>query len=245
MANSTERLDKLLAQQLVQSRKDVGVLIRRGAVSVNGVMVKKADARVDPLEDTVIVEGRELTLRKHLYVMMNKPAGVLSATRDPKAETVVDLLPPEWKRREMFPAGRLDKDTTGLLILTEDGDFAHRMLAPKSHVWKLYEAELSGPVGKTEQEVFRNGLELEDIICLPAELILPEGKEESSFVRVKIQEGKFHQVKRMFHKVGREVLTLKRLQIGGLPLDERLDPGECRLLTEEEKEAVFSENFYL
>ena len=139
----------------------------------------------------------------------------------------------------MFPAGRLDKDTRGLLILTDDGDFAHRMLAPKSHVWKLYEAELDGPVGDLEREKFREGISIGDVVCLPAELFLPEDGP-STLVRVQIREGKFHQVKRMFQAVGREVTALKRIRIGALSLDASLQPGECRLMTEDEKQAVFA-----
>ena len=234
-----ERLDKLLALHLAESRKEVSSMVRRGLVLVNGVPAKKADEKVDPELDSVSVEGRELTLRKNLYIMMNKPSGVLSATRDPRAKTVVDLLPSQWKRRGMFPAGRLDKDTRGLLILTDDGDFAHRMLAPKSHVWKLYEAELDGPVGDLEREKFREGISIGDVVCLPAELFLPEDGP-SSLVRVQIREGKFHQVKRMFQAVGREVTALKRIRIGALSLDASLQPGECRLMTEDEKQAVFA-----
>ena len=235
-----ERLDKILALHGVGSRKEAGLLVRRGSVLINGVQAARAEQKVDPERDSISVEGKELTLRKHLYIMMNKPSGVLSATRDPRAETVVDLLPPKWRRKGIFPAGRLDKDTRGLLILTDDGDFAHRMLAPKSHVWKLYEAELDGPVGPEERERFREGISIGDRVCLPAELYLPEGKP-SSLVRVRIREGKFHQVKRMFGAVGREVTALKRLRIGNLPLDGSLKPGECRLMTEEEKSSVFEQ----
>lgn len=235
----TERLDKLLALHLTGSRKEAGLLVRRGLVLVNGTAARRAEEKVDPERDSVSVEGRELTLRKHLYIMMNKPSGVLSATRDPKAETVVDLLPAQWRRRGMFPAGRLDKDTRGLLILTDDGDFAHRMLAPKSHVWKLYEAKLDGPVGPEERDRFLRGVSIGDRICLPAELYLPDG-ESSSLVQVRIREGKFHQVKRMFSAVGREVTALSRLQIGGLSLDAALGPGECRLMTAEETALVFA-----
>ena len=174
-----ERLDKILALHGVGSRKEAGLLVRRGSVLINGLQAARAEQKVDPERDSISVEGKELTLRKHLYIMMNKPSGVLSATRDPRAETVVDLLPPKWRRKGIFPAGRLDKDTRGLLILTDDGDFAHRMLAPKSHVWKLYEAELDGPVGPEERERFREGISIGDRICLPAELYLPEGKPSS------------------------------------------------------------------
>ncbi len=233
-----ERLDKILALHLGESRRKWAAWFA-GIVWSRWAGPKKADEKVDPELDSVSIEGWELTLRKNLYIMMNKPSGVLSATRDPRAKTVVDLLPPQWKRRGMFPAGRLDKDTRGLLILTDDGDFAHRMLAPKSHVWKLYEAELDGPVGALEREKFREGISIGDRVCLPAELFLPENGP-SSLVRVRIREGKFHQVKRMFQAVGREVTALKRIRIGALSLDTSLQPGECRLMTEDEKQAVFA-----
>ncbi len=235
-----ERLDKLLALHLGISRKEAGSLVRKGHVARNGVPVRRPEEKADPENDVLTVQGTPLRLQKHVYLMMNKPQGVLSASRDPKAKTVVDLLPPELFRRGIFPAGRLDKDTTGLLLLTDDGDFAHKMLAPRSHVWKLYQAKLDGPVGTGEQNLFREGLRLPDLTCLPAELLLPPGEENGSHtVQVRIREGKFHQVKRMFKGVGRTVLELKRLQIGALLLDETLAPGEAKPLSPEEAQLVF------
>ena len=230
-----ERLDKILASQNFGSRKEAGALLRRGAVTVNGAVVKQADAKADPEHDTIAVEGRRLDFQRFVYLMMNKPAGVLSAARDTRRKTVVDLLPPDLSRRGLFPAGRLDRDTEGLLIITDDGDFAHRMLAPKSHVFKLYEAELDAPATPEDVRAFAQGLPLSDRVCLPAELILLEGAR----VRVKIREGKFHQVKRMFQAVGKTVLHLKRLQIGALPLDPTLLPGQARPLCPEERDRIF------
>ncbi len=234
-----ERLDKVLASQNVGSRKEVGALVRRGAVTVNGAVVKKADHKVDADRDAIEVNGQRLCVQKYVYIMMNKPAGVLSAARDGRQKTVVDLLPPELLRRGLFPAGRLDRDTEGLLIITDDGDFAHRMLAPKSHVFKLYEAELDLPAVPEDVKAFAQGLKLDDMTCLPAELFLPEN---GTRVRVRIREGKFHQVKRMFRAVGKTVVYLKRLQIGGLALDPALEPGQARLLGKEELASIFSEH---
>lgn len=230
-----ERLDKILASQNIGSRKETGVLIRRGAVTVNGAVVRQADSKADPEQDEIAVEGRPLGFQRYVYIMMNKPAGVLSAARDTRQKTVVDLLPPELMRRGLFPAGRLDRDTEGLLIITDDGDFAHRMLAPKNHVFKLYEAELDLPAEPEDVQRFAEGLELSDRTCLPAELTLLEG----THVQVKICEGKFHQVKRMFRAVGKTVVRLKRLRIGALDLDSALQPGQVRLLLPEEREKIF------
>lgn len=231
-----ERIDKVLALHGFGSRKEVAALVKRGGVTVNGSPVKKADVKIDPERDEVLVMGEPVTLRRTLVLMMNKPAGVLSASRDSRARTVVDLLPPELSRRGLFPAGRLDKDTEGLLILTDDGDLAHRMLSPKNHVYKLYEAELDKPVGEEDVRLFAQGLRAGELECLPAQLI---PGEDPRVARVRIREGKFHQVKRMFHAVGKEVIRLRRLSIGNLSLDPSLKPGEARLLSEEEQAKIF------
>ena len=180
-----------------------------------------------------------MRFQRHVYLMMNKPAGVVSASRDSREKTVVDLVPPALSRRDLFPAGRLDRDTTGLLILTDDGEFAHRMLSPKKHVYKLYEASVDGPVGAEEIEKFAAGVALEDgTVCLPAGLtVVKQGTAWETLVE--IREGKFHQVKKMFLAVGRRVLRLKRVRIGGLELDKTLKEGECRELTKEELALIF------
>ncbi len=235
---SKERLDKILASQNLASRSGAGAIIRGGAVTVNGTVIKKADYKADTQTDEVAVNGKKLNLQEFVYLMMNKPSGVLSASRDTRAPTVIDLLPQEFRRRGLFPAGRLDKDTEGLLLVTDDGAFAHRMLAPKSHVFKLYEAVLARPVSPEDIRRFESGVQLSDMTCLPAELtVLREG--ENPLVLVKIREGKFHQVKRMFLALGNEVLHLKRVQIGALKLDETLAPGAARELTRDEKDSVF------
>lgn len=237
---SRERLDKILASQNIASRRDAGAMIRRGAVTVNREVIKKSDFKADTQEDEIAVNGKLLNVKKYVYYMMNKPAGILSAARDIRARTVVDLLPAEMQRRGLFPAGRLDKDTEGLLIITNDGVFAHRMLAPKSHVFKLYEATLAAPVSQEDIAQFESGLELSGMTCLPAKLsVLRPG--ENPLVLVKIREGKFHQVKRMFLALGNEVLHLKRVKIGALQLDETLAPGAARELLVDELKKVFSE----
>lgn len=239
-----ERLDKYLASQNLGSRKEVTALVRSGAVTVNGTVVKDSAKKLDPQKDRVLVLGKEVQYRKYAYIMMNKPAGVLSATEDSRQETVLDLLPPELARRGLFPAGRLDKDTTGLLILTNDGDFAHRMLAPKSHVYKMYKAHLLRDVTEDDIAAFRAGVSYGPQQFSPA--VLQKAGEKTAIVE--IREGKFHQVKRMFLATENKVLALKRLQIGALKLDENLAPGEARLLTTGEIEQIFQgkvyENFF-
>ena len=177
-----------------------------------------------------------MSYQEHLYIMMNKPAGVLSATEDRHAETVLDLLPEELRRRGLFPAGRLDKDTTGLMLITDDGDLAHRMLSPKKHVYKLYLATLDAPVTQEDVEAFQAGIHWAGESYAPGRLWT---KEDPFQGYVEIREGRFHQVKRMFEARGKTVQQLKRLKIGGLALDDTLGEGECRLLTPEEVESIF------
>lgn len=232
-----ERLDKLLALHGFGSRKEVGAMIRAGRVGVNGETVKRPESKVAHGADRITVDGREQEFKTHVYLMMNKPAGVLSASRDKSARTVVDLLPPRLRRRGIFPAGRLDKDTCGLLLLTDDGDFAHRMLAPKSHVTKWYEAALSSPISEEDVLAFRSGVMLSDFTCLPAELSAIDG--DGRLALVGLREGKFHEVKRMFAARGNLVLALKRVRIGALPLDPELALGGCRELSPEEAARVF------
>ncbi|QAT48421.1 rRNA pseudouridine synthase [Caproiciproducens sp. NJN-50] len=234
-----ERLDKILASQNLGSRKEVGALIRAGRVSVGGTEVRRPEWKADPEADVIAVDSQVLNFKRHVYLMMNKPDGVLSASRDPRARTVVDLLPPGLRRRGLFPAGRLDKDTRGLLILTDDGGFAHRMLSPKSHVTKWYEAVLESPVSEADVLRFRRGVALADgTVCLSAGLsVLREG--ETPLVLAGLREGKFHQVKRMFLACGNRVLSLRRVRIGGLALDPELAEGAARELEAEEAALVF------
>lgn len=233
-----ERLDKFLAGQSYGSRKEAAQMVRQGLVRVNGVLAENEAQKLDPDVDRVTVNGEEVQYRKHLYLMMNKPAGVLSATEDSRTQTVLDLLPRELSRRGLFPAGRLDKDTTGLLLITDDGDFAHRMLAPKSHVYKLYQVKPRRPITEADIAAFESGVEQGGQRFAPARL-WQEEKNGEAVALVEIREGKFHQVKRMFQAVGNEVLELKRLRIGGLWLDDALPPGGVKELSPEEAQAVF------
>lgn len=234
-----ERIDKILASQGIGSRKEVHALLRQGRVTVGATVVRAADAKVDATSQAICIDGAPLRYRPHIYIMMNKPAGVISATDDPRQRTVVDLIGPPLARRGLFPVGRLDKDTEGLLLITDDGDFAHRVLSPKKEVDKLYEAVIDGAVGAAETEAFRNGIVFEDgTVCRPAGLrVLRDGAQP--LVLVRIHEGKFHQVKKMFRAVGRTVLALRRVQIGALRLDPALPPGAYRELTDREIAFVF------
>ena len=227
-----ERLDKLLASTGRWSRREVKVLVKEGRVLVDGVPAARAEDKADPAASRIQVDGEEAVIRAYTYVMLNKPAGVLSATEDPRQETVLDLLPEHLRRRGLFPVGRLDKDTEGLLLLTDDGALAHRLLSPKKHVDKRYYARLDGPLGPADQAAFREGIVLADgTRCMSAELeLLGDGRE----VLVTLHEGKFHQIKRMTLSRGVAVCYLKRLSMGPLHLDPGLPKGGWRLLTDEE-----------
>ena len=217
------------------TRSEIKKMIKAGRVSVDGIVAKDPACRVSA-ESVIELDGRSLKYEEFAYYMMNKPAGIISASEDSREPTVVDLIA-EPKRKDLFPAGRLDRDTEGLLLITNDGQLAHRLLAPKHHVDKLYTAVVSGMVTEETVTEFRRGIVLTDgLECLPADLELISYDETSdrSEVNVTIQEGKFHQIKRMFAAAGSEVLYLKRMSMGPLELDPSLAPGEYRRLTEEE-----------
>lgn len=235
-----DRLDKTVAKQMNLSRSGARQLIRSGAVEINGKKVFAADEQLDINTDELKISGKIITVRRYLYIMLNKPSGVLSAAKDPDCPTVIDLLPPELKRRGLFPAGRLDKDTTGLLIITDDGDFAHRLISPSHHVYKTYEATLESDISEEQLDILRRGAVLGDgTECLPARL--KKISENPSTVRVQIREGKYHQVKRMFASAENSVVALNRTAIGALKLDSSLEAGEARLLTDDERGMIFSE----
>lgn len=233
------RLDKYLAEMGVGTRQEVKKQIRQGKAAVNGTVVKAADTKIDETSDEVTICGRNISYVSYEYYMLNKPAGVVSATEDRRDTTVIDLIK-EKKRKDLFPVGRLDKDTEGLLLITNDGDLAHRLLAPKKHVDKVYYAKIDGIVTEEDVKRFAEGIDIgaeEEEMTRPAKLDIMKSAEESE-IRLTIHEGKFHQVKRMFLAVGKEVTYLKRERMGTLCLDENLKPGEYRLLTEEEIENV-------
>ena len=233
------RLDKYLAEMGVGTRQEVKKQIRQGKVTVNGTVVKAADTKIDETCDEVTIGGCNISYVSYEYYMLNKPGGVVSATEDRRDTTVIDLIK-DKKRKDLFPVGRLDKDTEGLLLITNDGDLAHRLLAPKKHVDKVYYAKIDGMVTEEDVKRFAEGIDIgaeEEDMTRPAKLDIMKSAEESE-IRLTIHEGKFHQVKRMFLAVGKEVTYLKRERMGTLCLDENLKPGEYRLLTEEEIENV-------
>ncbi|MEH7238950.1 pseudouridine synthase [Bacillus sp. JJ1562] len=228
------RIDKLLANRGFGSRKEVKGLLKSGAVQINGVPVKDSSKHIKVESDTVTVHGEVIEYKEFIYLMLNKPQGVISATEDYLHDTVLDLLEMEDTVYKPFPVGRLDKDTEGLLLLTNDGQLAHQLLSPKKHVPKTYLAIIDGEVTVEDVEAFRNGVTLDDgYETMPAVLTIISSGLRSE-IEVIIEEGKFHQVKRMFEAVGKRVVYLKRIKMGPLPLDETLDLGEYRELTDEE-----------
>lgn len=233
------RLDKFLADAGLGTRSQVKTIIRKGTITVNGVPAKKPEQSVNPETDQICDGSRELTAVKTVYYMLNKPAGYVSSTEEHDGPSVLSLLKDEAGQsvpgKGLFPAGRLDKDTEGLLLITNDGALAHDLLSPRKHVEKTYFARVKGPMTEAVAEAFDRGLDIgEKRSTLPAKLIIVESGAEVSQVTVTIREGKFHQIKRMFEKVGSEVLYLKRISFGSLTLDETLAPGTFRPLTEEE-----------
>lgn len=236
MGDFMERLDKVLANMGVGTRKEVKQLIKKGEVSVRGMVAQRADLKIDPEADELWVGGKKIVYKKHIYLMLNKPEGVISATFDPRHRTVCDLVPEEFAHFKPFPVGRLDIDTRGLLILTNDGKLAHELLSPKKHVPKTYFAKLDKEVCKEDIDAFEKGIVLDDgYKTLPARLEEGEGG-----VYVTIYEGKFHQVKRMFNQVGKNVTYLKRIKMGNLTLDPALSKGEVRELTKEELDCLWT-----
>jgi len=230
------RLDKYLSDLGLASRKELRAIIKSGRVSVDGKIVTGPEVKIDS-SALVCLDGEQLSYSRFHYYMMNKPAGVLSATEDGKQNTVLDLVSPQMRRLGLFPVGRLDKDTCGLLLLTDDGEFAHRVISPKSGVEKLYYAKVEGEPCHQDVEAFAEGIVLGDgTQCLPAKLELLGGEE----CLVTVMEGKYHQVKRMLASRGKPVLELKRLRIGELWLDETLQPGEYREMTENDLCKVLS-----
>lgn len=231
-----ERLDKLLAGTGKWSRREVKALVRQGLVRVDGRLAASAEDKLDPAAAIITVAGETVALHRFTYVLLHKPAGVLTATEDRKQPTVLDLLPPELRRIGLAPVGRLDKDTEGLLLLTNDGELAHRLLSPKYHVEKRYFARVDGELSAADAEAFARGMTLGDgLECLPAGLeVLPD-----RVCIVTLREGKFHQVKRMLAARGAPVLYLKRLSMGPLTLDDSLAAGAYRLLRAEEISALY------
>ena len=225
------RLDKFLSDAQFGTRSQVKQLLKKGLITVNGEISKKPELRIDPAGDRVCFDGQEISLEKEVYYMLNKPAGVVSATQDNHERTVLDLFAQADRRPDLFPVGRLDKDTTGLLLITNDGPLSHRLLSPRRHVDKTYFIRVEGTITEETAEAFEKGLDIGDEKpALPAMLKQLSVNE----ALVTIHEGRFHQIKRMFHAAGCEVVCLKRLSMGSLVLDEQLPEGSYRKLTQKE-----------
>lgn len=236
------RLDKFLVACVVGSRTEVKNLLKAGRVTVNGKKEKSAKLQIDEERDEIRFDGQVLKYEEFVYYMMNKPQGVISATEDTKHRTVLDLLDDFARTKEVFPVGRLDIDTHGLLLLTNDGQLAHVLLSPKRHVDKIYLAQVEGIMSQEDVDTFAKGIPLKDFTCQPAklEILSVDSDKDESQVRVTIAEGKFHQVKRMVAYCGKEVVDLQRLTMGTLVLDENLEQGEWRRLTKEELEVLLA-----
>lgn len=230
-----QRLDKIISNLGYGSRKEIKGLARKGFIEVDGVIEKDSSKLIDPEKSVIKINGEQIFYREFIYLMMNKPDGVVSATYDSRDETVIDLLEVDHQAFEPFPVGRLDKDTVGLLLLTNDGELNHRLISPKWKVDKVYYTKIDKKVTEEDVEKFKKGITLDDgYVCKEAILEIIDATDEGSEVNITIQEGKFHQVKRMFEAVGKNVTYLQRIEFGGLPLDEDLEEGEYRELTEEE-----------
>ena len=236
-----ERIDKIISKELNIGRNDAKSLIKSGKVFLNGSSVKSPSEKLDEEKDVLTVGGRVIHLRRFVYIMMNKPEGVISSTdgRKTSEKTVIDILPEDMKRKNLFPAGRLDKNTTGFVLITDDGEFAHRILSPRSHVPKTYIAKLDKPFDDEISDAFSNGITIGDDECLPAVLEPVDG--DYTLARVIIKQGMYHQIKRMFKKYSIEVIGLKRIKMGRLNLDESLAAGECRYKDEKELEMINSD----
>ena len=236
------RLDKFLVACAVGSRTEVKNLLKAGRVMVNGKKEKSAKLQIDEKIDEIRFDGQALEYEEFVYYMMNKSQGVISATEDPKHRTVLDLLDDIAQSKEVFPVGRLDIDTHGLLLLTNNGQLAHALLSPKRHVDKTYLAQVKGIMAQEDVEIFAKGIPLKDFTCQPArlEILSTDAEKNQSQIRVTIAEGKFHQVKRMVAYCGKEVVDLQRLTMGTIVLDENLQRGEWRRLTKEELEVLLA-----
>lgn len=233
-----ERIDKVISKELNIGRSEAKALIKQGRAVLNGLPVKSFNDKLDEEKDTLTVDGREIVFRRFVYIMMNKPKGVISSTdgRKTAEKTVIDILPKAMKRKNLFPAGRLDKNTTGFVLITDDGEFAHRILSPKNHVEKEYIAELDKPFDDDMIDAFAKGVTIGEDECLPAQLAAVNDDRKTA--RVIIKQGMYHQIKRMFKKFSIEVVELRRIQMGGLRLDEALAPGACRYLSENEVKLI-------
>ena len=238
MNSEIMRVDKYVSSQLNGvSRKDAKALCRKGEVVVNGNVVKNSEVKITAGKDTVTVQGKEIAYKKYVYIMLNKPQGYVCSTYDGKSPTVLELVPPELFREGLFPAGRLDKDTEGFVLLTNDGELAHKMLSPKSHIEKKYYVELEKPVQQYYISEFEKGMEIDGgDVCLPARIEFVPENEKACYVY--ISEGMYHQIKRMFQKLSNKVAFLKRVKMGNLEINPNLGIGECLELLHKDVEKI-------
>ncbi|MBO5064773.1 MAG: rRNA pseudouridine synthase [Clostridia bacterium] len=237
-ANKKERIDKIISSRGIASRSEAKLLVKKGQVALNGAIVTDSSVKADE-NDLITIDGKAVSQERYVYIMLNKPVGVVSATDDKRYKTVVDIIPDEFKRRNLFPAGRLDKDTTGFCLITDDGDFAHNILSPSKHITKTYIATLDSLIDYEEgRRCFEEGVVLKDgTVLLSAKLSLLDTSDKPVY-KVIIKEGKYHQIKRMFASLGAKVVALERVAMGGLALDEALNPGESRLITADELKSI-------
>ena len=229
-----ERLDKVIVSQTEYSRKDVKKLVQSKRILVNGEVIKSSDIKIDKEKDVILIDGKNIDIQEHVYLVLNKPEGYISATEDRAQKTVLDLIDEKYLCRDMFPAGRLDKDTTGMMIITDDGVFAHNILSPKKHIKKIYVVTIDIPVTDEMKKGFEEGIKLIDGVC-KSSLLEKIGEYEA---RVTLTEGRYHQIKRMFGMYGAKVVKLHRICMGSLYLPEDLVKGESRELTKEELELL-------
>lgn len=229
-----ERIDKIIANQTSYSRSDAKKLVLQKRVEVNGKTINSSDLKIDSDKDTITIDGTRVNIKKHIYLVLNKPKGYISATEDKTMPTVLDLVPEEYLHRELFPAGRLDKDTTGLMIITDDGESAHNILSPKKHIKKVYNVTLDIPVNEDMVKGFKDGVILNDGECKSAIMQITG----TNTALVTLTEGRYHQIKRMFGCYGAKVIELQRIAMGNLALPDDLEMGECRELTDEEMERL-------
>ncbi len=240
--NDIIRLDKFISSQMNISRSDAKKLLKKNFVTVNGEVVSSSDRMINTCVDVVSAYGKTISYMRHLYIMLNKPKGVVSASTDNKDITVVDILPDELKRNGLFPAGRLDKDTTGFVLITDDGEFAHNILSPSHHVQKTYIVEIAERLSFESEKRFLDGMIIGEELFKPAELsFISDTPSGRCIYEIKIIEGRYHQIKRMFASTGNPVLELKRVAIGGLQLDSSLAPGEARLISDDELKRIKSD----
>lgn len=233
------RLDRFISERGEFTRSRIKELAAKGQIRVNGAVVKKSDTKIDPDSDTVEVLGNRISAQRFRYVLLNKPAGYVSSTEEHDGPTVMELIPPEMRTKNMFPAGRLDKDSLGALLLTDDGELAHRMLSPRKHIPKIYIVKLAHPFQSKYVDLFSEGITLSDgYQCLPAKVSSVESSETLAFIE--LSEGKYHQVKRMFAAVENHVEVLMRVSVGGLVLPEKLSFGESMELLHKDVENLFN-----